>query len=197
MRVTRSASPPSAAETAKTSPRTTKASFLPSGDSASSSNPLVRRRNSAPLPAGTPRSAIGTARTPPLPVSSVQIPKSRSKTIVPPSRDRDGQSTRPESKCVNAVSRPSRSLLQRFSAPPRSDMKAKPSPSGSHIGHSALAPRSTMRRYPRVASSRRSQISDSSRWLWPLRHHWAEATPRTLIRRDRPSGEGAASNSFV
>ena len=42
-----------------------------------------------------------------------------------------------------------------------------------------------------------SQISDSSRCEWPLRHHWPGPLPRVLNAIDCPSGDGAAANSFV
>lgn len=31
---------------------------------------------------------------------------------------------------------------------------------------------------------------------WPLRHHWPDEVPLAMSAMDRPSGEGAALNSF-
>ncbi len=123
MSVTRAASPPSFAEAANTSPRTTKATFLPSGESARSRRPVVSSRCSTIGPRSAPRRAIATACARPLAVSAVQMPKSRSKAIVFPSRVMDGHSTRPDVKPVSRRGAPSGiGRTQRFSFPSRSDM---------------------------------------------------------------------------
>ena len=124
VRLTRAASPPSFADAANTSPRTTKATFLPSGESASSSKPLVSERCSTPGAGTAPRRSIASARARPLAVSSVQMPKSRSKATVFPSRAIEGHSTRPDVKSVSRrASPPATGSVQRFSLPLRSDMK--------------------------------------------------------------------------
>src|SRR4029079_18223167 len=76
------------------------ATFLPSGESARSWNWLVSRRCSGDGPAGAPTREIGTSAVLPEAVSSFQIRKFRSKTIVSPRAVADGHSTRPS---LNAV----------------------------------------------------------------------------------------------
>ena len=109
------------------------------------------------------------------------MPNSRSKAMTAPSAEIDGHSTRPEVNDVSAVLAPEPSRRQMFSLPLRSLMKNSVCPSRAHIGHSALAPRSTsVCTAPFVTSVLRAQISDWSMWLWPLRHHWPAAMPRAL-----------------
>ena len=80
----------------------------------------------------------------------------------------------------------------------RSDMKYSVLPSALHIGHASLAP-------PLVTGSYdgpplpflTSQISLSSRWLWPLRHHCDPALARAVIASTSPAGAGAAKYSVV
>src|SRR5471032_2511539 len=97
--------------------------------------------------AGAPRSVIATSRDCPVAVSTVQMPKSRSKAIVPPSFEIDGHSTRPSLNVVTAFApwasapcTPRLDMDQMFCAPLRSDMKYSPLPPAAHIGHASFAP---------------------------------------------------------
>ena len=139
--VTRSASPPSFAPAANTSPRTTSATFLPSGDSASSWKSSVKRRRSGSGAAGVPRSVTGTSAASPVAVSIRQMRKSRSNTSVRPSGEAEGQSTRPPRKRVTWRGAAPGATLHTFCAPPRSETKKSVRPSGPHMGHPSRAPR--------------------------------------------------------
>src|SRR5262245_58260943 len=111
------------------------------------------------------------------------MPKSRSKAIVLPSFEIDGQRTRPSLNVVSgfaglkscAAFDPVLETLQMFCAPLRSDMKYSVLPSPLHIGQASFAPPLVTCWYEGVASSFAafftSQSSLSSRWLCPLRHH--------------------------
>src|SRR5438093_1471010 len=84
-----------------------------------------------------------------------------------------------------------------FWAPLRSDMKYSVFPSASHIGHASFAPPFVIGSYRGGAPSRTSQISLSSRWLWPLRHHCDPALPRAVIAIVEADGPGAAKYSVA
>ena len=64
---------------------------------------------------------IGTRAARPLAVSSVHTSKSRSKTIVRPSYEIVGHSTRPSLNCVTCRSAPPIVIVQMFCVPVRSD----------------------------------------------------------------------------
>src|SRR3954469_12063890 len=89
---------------------------------------------------GDPSRVIFTSDALPLAVSSFQIAKSRSNTIVFPSYEIDGQSTRPLLNFVTCVACEPGVTLQMFSAPPRSDANQMRFPSADHIGHISRAP---------------------------------------------------------
>src|SRR5438552_9636705 len=66
------------------------------------------------------------------------------------------------------------------------------------MGHAYLASPPTTFSYRGVAPSCINQISLSSRWLCPLRHHWVETTPRAVIASVAGSvGDGAAKYSLA
>ena len=133
--VTRAASPPSRADAAKISPRATNATLRPSGESARLWNPVVERQVFRHRPdrraAAADRHLLPRGRES---TSSDQIEKSRSKTIVRPSAEMSGQSTRPARNCVTCFGWPESGCVQMFSAPLRSDMKKRLRPSPLHIG---------------------------------------------------------------
>ena len=99
-----------------------KATLRPSGDSARSENPVVRDKCSTTGPIDAPRRRIATSVARPDAVSSDQMPKFRSKTIVRPSREMSGHRTRPALNCVTCRGCPFSGFTQMFSAPLRSDM---------------------------------------------------------------------------
>ncbi len=196
MRVTRSALPPSSAEAAKTSPRAVNATFFPSGDSARSEKPDVIRSCSTPGPCAAPRSVKSRRRASPSASAMDQMPKSRSNTTVPRSAASIGQSSRPSVKRVSCRGAPPTSCSHRFSVPDRSDMYSTTS-SAAHIAHRFFDPGSVRRRYDGAPPpSSTSQISASSMWLEPFRHHWLAAI---LARPDSasvpPPGDGDAKYS--
>ena len=163
----------------------------------------VSRRCSVAGPAGAPTRVIGTSAVFPDAVSSVQMWKSRSNTIRSPFDVIDGQSTRPLPNVVIGFGAApgSRGIVtcQMFSAPPRSDTKYNEPPL-PHIGQRSFAPPCVTARQADGASGTvksRSQISASSRWLWPCRHHWPDAEPRADIASSRPSGDAAEKNSLA
>src|SRR6266542_222656 len=145
------------------------------------------------------------------------MPKSRSKAMVLPSLEIDGQRTRPSLNEVTCFGAPGTVApgtvapgtvapgtvapgsvaplrLQIFCAPERSDMKYSVLPSPLHIGHASFAPPFVSCSY---LVSRTSQISLSSRWLCPLRHHCEPALARAVIATTSPEGDGAAKYSGV
>ena len=152
--------------------------------------------------AGAPRSVIATSWGCPVAVSTVQMPKSRSKAIVLPSFEIDGHNTRPSLNvvtafalaCASAPCTPRLETDQMFCAPLRSDMKYSPLPPAAHIGHASFAPPLVTWTYP---ASRTIQISLSSRWLCPLRHHCEPAFARAVIATASPAGDGDAKYSVV
>src|SRR5579875_1636162 len=91
------ASPPSLADAAKSWPWALTASFLPSGETASERKAVSVVRVTAGE-AETPRSSMGILAALPEAMSSDQMLKSRSKTMVLPEAPMDGQRTRPSLK---------------------------------------------------------------------------------------------------
>src|SRR5262245_48693182 len=86
--------------------------------------------------------------------------------------------------------------LQMFCAPDRSDMKNSVFPSPLHIGHASFDPPDVIAEY--VPPAVTIQISLSSRWLCPFRHHCDPAFARAVIATGSPpAGEGAAKYSVV
>lgn len=138
--VMRSASPPSFALAAHTSPRATNATFFPSGERAKSVKRSLSLRCSMAGTEGDPSRAIFTSLAAPLAVSSLQMPKSRSKTIVRPSYEIEGQTTRPVVNFVICAGCPPGVMLQMFSGPPRSEAYQRLLPSFDHIGQTSRAP---------------------------------------------------------
>ena len=128
--------------------------------------------------------------------------KSRSNTMAVPRASIDGHSTRPSAKRVICLAGASAvvDICQMFSIPVRSETKNSDRPSPAHIGHNSFAPPLVSARHAdglSGADRSRSQISDSSRWLWPCRHHCPDALPRAVIASVRPSGEAAEKNSLA
>src|ERR1017187_8944641 len=109
-----------------------------------------------------------------------------------------GHSTRPSWNCVTCRGAPPlRRVSQRFSAPPRSLMKDTRAASALPIGPRHLKSPPASFSYLGAGVNVASQISDSSRWLWPCRHHWLDVLPRAVKASDLPSGEGAEKNSLT
>src|SRR6185369_9204706 len=104
-----------------------------------------------------------------------------------------GQSTRPSVKFVSCFTCPPFGSTQMFCAPERSDIKKTFDPSAVAIGHICFAPPWVSRVY---LSPLFSQISLSSRWLLPFRHHCPAEFPRAA-KTTEPSESGEASNSAV
>src|SRR5881275_189378 len=141
--------------------------------------------------AGDPRRVIFTSDAAPLDVSSFQMAKSRSKTIVFPSYEIDGQSTRPAVNFVTCRGCSPGTMVQMFSAPPRSEAYQIRLPSADHIGQISRAPSAVMAATGEGACPTPTmQICESSRWLCPCRHHCEEATPRAAMAMRLPSGDG-------
>src|SRR5262249_58602367 len=96
------------------------ATFLPSGESASSLNWLLTLTRSTAGPAGAPRRVIGTSLGLPPPVSIFQILKLRSKTISLPPYEVFGQRTPPALHLVVCLAAPPVGLSHMLCAPPPS-----------------------------------------------------------------------------
>ena len=146
VRVRRWAVPPCCELAANTSPRTTKASFLPSGETDRSLSGPVSRSDSTAGDDTAPIRRIGTSLVSPEAVFKVQIARLRSNATVRPSREIVGHSTRPFVNfviCRGSATRPVTAAVQMFSTPLRSDMNNRLRPSAAHIGHSALPLRAT------------------------------------------------------
>src|ERR1017187_9320476 len=109
-----------------------------------------------------------------------------------------GHSTRPSWNCVTCRGAPPlRRASPRFPAPPGWLMEYTPAPSALHMGHRHLKSPPASFSYLGAGVNVASQISDSSRWLWPCRHHWLDVLPRAVKASDLPSGEGAEKNSLT
>src|SRR5262249_55956763 len=145
---------------------------------------------------GAPRRVISMGDAFPLAVSSFQREKSRSNTIVLPSYAIEGQSTGPSLNCVTALaSPPPTGFSQIFPAPDWSLMKYTRAPSALHIGQRLLKSPPCSFSYFGAPLSAASQISLSSRWLWPCRHHCPLVLPRAVKASQSPFGEGEEKNS--
>src|SRR5450432_270729 len=112
-----------------------------------------------------------------------------------------GQSTRPSVNFVSWRSAPPEiERVHRFGAPLRSLTKYSAFPSADHIGHSFFAPAAVTRSYfggvrAPAATPCTSQISLSSMWLCPFRHHCDDVMPRAVMAIVPSSGPVAAQYS--